>query len=287
MKRILLFVICLIVPFSCSSKQENTNGGQMRIVSVMPSYTEILFDIGAGDSVVGVSNYCDRPEAAKAIKKVGDYYTPSVEEIYNLKPTVVFISQSAASRLGDDLKKFNLNVIEIPVEKSIDDIFGTIRLIAKETGREKEGELLIRKLIAFIPEEDDSKERIKTYIDVDSGFWTSGKNSFLTDVVKKAGGENVFADVDKTYFQPSWESIIRSQPDFILSVSGNFRDFVRMPLSEKLPAIRKKAILEMDRNLLSRPAPSMFPLIQEIKDAMERPEIVNPCESDRTAANCR
>ena len=257
---------------ACSSKKSNVPEG-FRIVSVMPSYTEILFEIGAGENIVGVSNYCDRPEAAKNIEKIGDYYTASAEKIYSLKPDIVFIQESSASRLGSDLKKLKLNAVQIPQEQTIEDIFSTIKILAENTGRGKEGQKLIERLSSSLPKNNSAEKKPKIYIDVDSGLWTCGKLSYLTDIVSKAGGENIFAGAERNYFQASWETLLKNPPDYILSISGNFKDFSSRPLADAMPAIKNGNVIELDRDIISRPSPSMFPMINEINERITFPRL--------------
>lgn len=265
---ILLLFFCILSPLylsACGKDNADVSSEkkEQRFVSVLPSYTEILFDIGAGNEIVGVSDYCDRPEEAKKITKVGNYYTHSAEKIYSLKPDAVFIPESSVYVLGAELEKLNVRVVRIPQEKNIEDIFSTIRILSAETGRKKEGAALISSLKAFVPPEYKGRRK-KIYIDVDAGLWTCGGLSYLSDMVRLAGGENVFADVPRNYFQAAWESVLKSEPDFILTISGSFSDFKKRPLAAGLPAIKNKAFAEFDRSQISRPGPSIFPLIKEI-----------------------
>jgi len=259
-------LLCLCLFFNSSA-----NASDKRWVSTMPSYTEILFEIGAGDEIVGVSDYCDRPAAAKKIAKVGSYYTPSAEKIYSLKPSAVFIPVSSVSRLGQDLEKLKLRVIMIPQEKSVADIFETISILAKETGHIDEGNKLINSLKGMLPEPVSYGSRAKVYIDVDSGLWTCGSMSYLNDLVERAGGLNVFSSVRKNYFQAAWESVLNEMPEYIISVSGNIDDISGRPLASSIPAMRNKKIIELDRNIVSRPGPALFPLIKQINNFL-RPE---------------
>lgn len=263
-----LFLFAVLLA-ACSSKNPDASE-KMRIVSVLPSYTEILFEIGAGENIVGVSNFCDKPDAAKEIEKIGDYYTASAEKIYSLKPTIVFIQESSASRLGDDLQKLKINAVHIQQEQTIEDIFKTIRILSEKTGHTKQGQELIERLASSMPKNISEKNKPRIYIDVDAGLWTCGKLSYLTDIVNKAGGENIFANEDKNYFQASWETLLKNPPDYILSISGNFKDFSSRPLAETMSAVKNGNVIELDRDIISRPAPSMFPLIKEINARLER-----------------
>ena len=83
-----------------------------RIVSVAPSITEILFALGAGDQVVGVTNYCNYPEAAKAKPKVGGYSTPSLEVILSLRPDQVIMMKNRPD-VAQRLRQTGIDVLEL------------------------------------------------------------------------------------------------------------------------------------------------------------------------------
>jgi len=270
-----VFSICILSLFflsACNSTGESASTEKKRrFVSTMPSYTEILFETGSGNEVVGVSDYCDMPEAARKITKIGNYYTPSAEKIYSLRPDAVFIPESSVYALGSELEKLRVKVVRIPPEKNIEDIFSTIRIISAETEKKSEGEALISSLKSFIPAEYKGRRK-KVYIDIDSGLWTCGGLSYLSDMIRLAGGENVFADVQRNYFQVTWESVLKSEPDFILTVSGSFSDFSRRPLASELPAIKNKAVMEFDRSQITRPGPRVFPLIKEMAEILSSGE---------------
>jgi cobalamin transport system substrate-binding protein len=240
-----------------------------RIVSLMPSYTEIIFALDAQDQLVGVSNFCNYPAEALKKEKTGDYLRPNFEKIYSLKPDIVFAPQWKNSILLKNLKSLGLNVTQFKDESAIKDIFKTIRIIASKTNKKARGKILIKKL----------KERLKTiskktalnrkkprvYIEVDNKYWTAGKNSFLSDVIEKAGGENIFVDIKRSYFQTSWESILERNPDIIISLWGNEADYIQKPLAQKISAVSNSQIISnIERDKIARPALRVFEVIEEL-----------------------
>ncbi|MEK7722064.1 MAG: helical backbone metal receptor, partial [Elusimicrobiota bacterium] len=110
-----------------------------RIVSLMPSYTEIIFELGAGKDLVGVSNFCNWPAESVTIEKTGDYLRPNIEKIYSLKPDTVFAGAWADASSSKQLSSMGIKVVSLSEEKSIADIFATMRLIAAEVGLKREG----------------------------------------------------------------------------------------------------------------------------------------------------
>jgi iron complex transport system substrate-binding protein len=235
-----------------------------RVVSLMPSYTEIIFALGAGGDLVGVTNFCDYPPEAASIERTGDYLRPNVEKIYSLKPDVVFAGAWAAGSTAKQLSGMGIKVVQLPAEKKVPDIFSTIRLIAAELGRKSAGEKLIKKLYAeAVPRR---KERpLKVYLEADSGGWTPGGESFLSDAVARAGGENIFAGEKKEYFQASWEEVVRRDPDAVVLMSGTEKELLARPLAARLAAVKNgRVITGMDRDAFSRPGPRLFGEIKKL-----------------------
>jgi iron complex transport system substrate-binding protein len=239
-----------------------------RVVSLMPSYTEIIFELGAGGELVGVSNFCDWPAAAAKIEKTGDYLRPNVEKVYSLKPDVVFAGAWAAASSSKQLSGLGVKVVQLPEEKSAADIFAAIRLIAAELGRRAAGEELERRLKGMLPAGPPA-EPLKVYLEADGGGWTSGGQSFLSDAVRLAGGRNIFAGEKRGYFQASWEEVLLLDPEAVILLSGTKEEFLARPMARGLSAARSgRVITSLDRNAFSRPGPRLFGEIKKLKSLL-------------------
>jgi len=261
MKRLILFFISCLLPSGLQAA---------RIVSLMPSYTEIIFELGAGGELVGVSNFSDWPERAAGIKKVGDYFTPDIEGIYSLRPDIVFTCAGVNNKYLPGLKKLGIKTVELKQETSVSDIYVTVRAIAAGIGKEKEGEKLVKKLKSVLPARPDTASGRKVYIDIDDGGWTCGGRSFISDAVRLAGGVNVFSSVDKNYFKTSWEEILVRAPDYILILS-EFGNVAGNTLSERLPAVKKGGVIRtIDRDAFTRPGPRLFDEIKKLNGILEK-----------------
>ncbi len=235
-----------------------------RVVSLMPSYTEIIFALGAGKDLVGVSNFCDYPPEAAKIQKTGDYLRPNVEKIYSLKPDLVFAGDWASGTTAGQLSRLGVKVALLPEEKSVADIYRTIRLIAARLDRREEGEKLVKKLKASLPPPPEGKP-VRVYIEADSGGWTAGGDSFLSDAVAKAGGANVFGKEKRGYFQADWEDVLLMDPQAVILLSGTKKDFVSRPMAKDMAAVRSGLIITgLDRDAFSRPGPRLFGEIKKL-----------------------
>lgn len=235
-----------------------------RIVSLTPSNTEILFALGLGDKVVGVTTYCDYPEEAKEKPKVGDL-KGNVEQIVALEPDLVL----AKGVLNDDavakLRKLDIPVLCLNPE-SIEGVYRSIELIAKATGTSDKGEEIISdikkqidsvaKKVSKIPEE----ERLRVFIEAGSDpLYTAGKDTFVDELVTLAGGINIADDV-KGYQMYSSEAVVKNDPDVILSADSYYVDIMdeikKRPGWEEIKAVQEgRVIIDLDNNLLTRPGP--------------------------------
>jgi len=158
---LLLFILLAAAPLKAEAK---------RVVSLMPSYTEIIFGLGAGKDLVGVSNFCNWPPETAKLEKTGDYMRPNLEKVYSLKPDTVFAGAWADASSSKQLSSMGIKVVSLPEEKSAAGIFATVRLIAAELGRKREGEKLVRKLTALMPVKLPEKP-LKVYLEADTGGW--------------------------------------------------------------------------------------------------------------------
>lgn len=238
-----------------------------RVISLMPSYTEIIFELGAGPELAGVSSFCNWPPGAREKEKVGDYLRPSLEKIYSLKPDLVFAGTWRGLTLARDLREAGVHVIELPEESSIADIFRTINRIAGELGRKKEAAALIKKMKRDLKSRPLGPARPTVYLEVDEGGWTAGGKSFLSDAIEKAGGHNIFAGEAKNYFQASWEAVVKKDPDAVILLGGSKEGFLKRPLASKIKAAAQGRIFTgLDRDAFSRPGPRLVGEIEKLKN---------------------
>lgn len=238
-----------------------------RVVSLLPSYTEIIFELGAGDKLVGVTNFCKIPDGFN-IQRVGDYLNPNIELIYKIRPDIIFVGEWKNNLVERFAKKKSIKVVIIPSEKDINDIYKTINIIAKHLNKEVEAKNIIKRMRKEIERYSTMKSYKKVYIEIDRDMWTCGKDSFISDVISKAGGINIFNDVDKSYFKTSWEEVIKRNPDVIIILSGEKKeDFITRNMIEKIAAYKNSMIYELsqeERDLMVRPTPSVVNMITKL-----------------------
>jgi len=242
-----------------------------RIVSLLPSDTEILFALQA-QKVVAVSDFCDYPCNAAKLPKAGDYYNPNIEKIVALKPDMVFTGpwkNNAAQRL----RNAGIKVVEIPESRSIADIYSAITAIGGETGRSRQAQELVKglsaKIGALAAKNAALKRKPRVYVELDSPHWTAGGGSYLNDMIEKAGGANIFSDLPESYARVAWETVAARNPEIIISLSAAKTDFVSLPGAAGIAAVKNKRIVsDLDRNLLTRPSPRVYQALRALSKAL-------------------
>ncbi len=199
-----------------------------RIISLIPAVTEMLFAIGAGDQVVGVSSFDTFPPEVGSRMKVGGLFDPSFERILGLRPDLVVVYGSQ-----DDLVA-RLSQARIPMfsyrHAGLADITATIRELGERTGRAAQARTLaddIERELAAVRRASEGRQRPKTLLVFGReegalrGIYVSGGTGFLHDLVLAAGGDNVMADVPREGLQISLEHLLTRAPEVVIELRGS------------------------------------------------------------------
>lgn len=239
-----------------------------RIVSLSPSNTEIVFAIGKGDDLVGVTDYCDYPEDANKIEKIGGFSQPNIEKIIALKPDVVLASGIHADYIKT-LDRLNVPVIILD-PKSIRDVPGNIELLGMALNEEVNAHKTaddMRKTINVITSKTQSlseEKKPRVYYELwHEPYTTAGPGTFVNDIIELAGGRNIAADASTEYPQYSLESIIEKDPEIIIfshHYSSHYRasDFMIRVNWQAISAVAHGKIYEVDPNHVQRATPRLI-----------------------------
>ena len=238
-----------------------------RAVSLAPSVTEMIFAAGAGDRLAGVTTYCDHPEAAKAIEKIGDTQTPNIERIIALKPDVVFVS--TASQLEAFMRTLEQQNIAVYVTdpKGIDGVAENLRTLGRLFGTNQPSDDLASELqrrAAAVDESVKGKPRPRVFVQISNEpLFTIGKDAFVTELVERAGGQSVTRDVPTAFPKLSKEAASAMSPDvIILSDSEDNRE--PNEVFRNSPAVRNGKVYRIDADIISRPGPRLVDALEQI-----------------------
>jgi len=198
------------------------SGPARRIVSTAPANTEVLYALGAGAQVVGDTTFCDYPEAARALPKVGDFATIDVEKVLALEPDLVVATWSPQKRWVAALESRGLKVLVI-YPRGLEGVAASLQLVGRATGHEAEAAKLVadmKQRLAVVDKEvaavsEAARPRVFVLITTNPLF-TVGPGSSLDEVVRRAGGRNIFADLKSPYADVAAEAVVARDPDLIL-----------------------------------------------------------------------
>ncbi len=228
-----------------------------RVASLQPTTTELLFAIGAGELVVGRTTWCDAPAAALAVPSLGDGLNPNLEAIVAADPDLVLLypsalNDAAAARLGE----LGIATLRLRTNR-LADVPRLARLLGRATGRDAEGDSVATRF------ERELAAATTTRIDGPTVFilaWdqpltTIGAGSFLSEVVQRAGGRNVFAELASASAPVSLEAVIARDPSLVLVPAAELRDTAIRPEWNAVPAFRERRILRVTGSEYLRPTP--------------------------------
>ena len=250
-----------------------------RIVSLAPNLTEIVYAVGAGDRLVGDTTFCDYPAAAKNVVKVGDTMHPSVERIIALKPEIVLVS--TASQLEAFTKQLDAQQIAVYVTnpQSLEDVFRSIQTLGDLFGHHDATATLVDELrhrAAAVEAATRQAKPIRVFYQLsDSPLYTIGRESYLTDMVRQAGGVSVTGDVPGAFPRFSDEAALAARPEAIILPTGgsmgNANSNVVAALKNS-PAVLNNRVYKLNEDHLSRPGPRLIDGLEEIARVLH-PEV--------------
>ncbi len=238
-----------------------------RAVSLAPNLTENIFAVGAGKRLVGVTTFCNYPAEAEKIAKIGDTMNPNMEAVIALKPQIVFVTTaSQIEAFAETLERQSINVfVTNPADLEgvyrnlyqLGEIFGT-----QDETRRRVDEL--RRRVADVEARTATATDVKVFVQISKEpLFTIGSESFLTEIIRRAGGVSVTADAATAYPRFSKETALALEPEaIILSESEDnpepnevFRDS---------PAVKNNRVFKINADLLSRPGPRIVDALELI-----------------------
>jgi len=198
-----------------------------RIVSLSPAVTETLFILGMGESIVGVTEFCFRPQEARGKRIVATYSTVDLQALSSLDPELILSMTGFQRKSAFDLST-RFNVYPIPLPVSVAHIIGSVIEVGLVTGRYDEARSLALKMTKTVGALEPARRFVKTYVELDLDGPTSfGAYSYITDALYLAGGRNVLADEPCNWLAPDPERITAEDPEVIIyepRISEPFED---------------------------------------------------------------
>jgi iron complex transport system substrate-binding protein len=246
-----------------------------RVVSLAPNLTEIVFAVGAGDRLVGRTSYCDYPAEAKAIAEVGDTLHPSLERIIALKPQVVLVSTASQLEVFTNQLQGQNIAVYVTDPHDLEGVFRSIAQIGEIVGEKDRANLLVQKLrerTNAVEQAVKQKQPVRVFYQVSGEpLYTAGHDSFVTDLMRRAGGASVTADVPGAWPKYSNESALAARPDAIILPTGGSMGAANATVAEALrqsPAALQGRVYKINDDHLARPGPRSVDGLEEMAHAL-------------------
>lgn len=238
-----------------------------RIISLVPSATEIAYALELNNEMVAVTSNDNYPPQVKKLPKVGNMKI-DLEQVLKHQPDLVLASTVNDLETITQLRKLKIPVLVIGGD-TIKDIYRSVLIIAQATNRAWEAEQLVAKMekeirqvygkVVRIPKE----KRVKVWIEIGPDLYTVGGDGFLNEMVSLAGGVNV-AEKEKGWPKISSEQVVQWKPEVIITTYGGKQEIMKRKGWESIPAIQKKRVYEVNPDLTSRPSPRITQGIEEM-----------------------
>ena len=246
-----------------------------RIVSLSPHLAELVFAVGAGDLLVGVSAYTDYPDAAAKLPVVGDAFSLDQERLAVIRPDVLLAWKSGTpAHVVDELKARGYRV-EVITTTSIDDISTALKKIGAMTGHEQDADAVVRQFEGSLQElaaGNNGTEPIGVFYQVAARpLYTVNAEHYVSELIEICGGTNVFADLGGLAPLIGAEAVLQRDPDVILASTDAGPDaFLEWDRWPELAANRYENRFLMPADEIGRATPRLLVAAKVMCDTLER-----------------
>ncbi len=253
-----------------------------RIISLAPANTEILFALGLGKKVVGITDFCNYPSQTEEKEKIGAYNNPNLEKIIELKPDLILASHGNPPKIINQLEELNYTVVGLN-PKNINDIISSMTLVGQITANDKEAaklaEEMKKRMEAVLSGTSSLTENDKPrvlYVVWYKPLWTAGSETFIDELIQKAGGVNIAGELSG-WPQMSLETVIEKNPQVIIVGSSEDQpELIEAVKNEstlyETDAFQHNQIYTINTDIVSRTGPRIVDALEEMAKIIH-PEI--------------
>jgi len=281
MKRISILLVSLLIACSfCGCKQHGqadptpktyiftddygreveVPSSPVRIVSVSHSVTEIMFALGAGDLLVGRTDFCTYPPEVEEIPSIGGITNMNIEQILSLSPELVLSSSMVQQKNVQQLEKMGVPFVSIIEKQQFDGLFGNIEKIGQLIDRKEAADSLnkvlhkeLNNVLDSLGEIDNPKTAYYVVGFGAGGNFTAGGNTFINDIITMAGGKNIAGDVEGWSY--SLETLMQKDPEFIIIRTEDSATFCKTQPYNRLSAVKKGNVITIESGKLDIQGP--------------------------------
>ncbi|MGR3764581.1 ABC transporter substrate-binding protein [Rossellomorea sp. NS-SX7] len=302
----IIFMLSVLFTAACGNQPDNQNAGEgteeesvdqsikvkdalgdeitleskpERIITLIPSNTEILFELGLGEKVVGVTDFDNYPEEAADKEKIGGIEF-NVEKIISLDPDLVLAHESTAVSAKEGLNQLRdsgISVFVVQDTQKIDEVYTIIENIGKLTGKQKEAEKLVSSMREDLQELKSKAEKVeqqkKVYVEVAPApdIYSTGSNTFINEMLELINAENALKE-QEGWIAVNQEEVIAANPDVIITTYGDSEQVMTREGWQDINAVKNKQVYDVNPDLVTRTGPRLVEGVEEIAKSVY-PEI--------------
>ncbi|MCI2254935.1 ABC transporter substrate-binding protein [Domibacillus sp. PGB-M46] len=253
-----------------------------KIVSLIPSNTEIAFELGLGDEIAGVSDFDNYPEEVAQKEKIGGSEF-NVEKIIGLDTDLVLAHASSAHNSKEGLQQLRdagIDVLVVNDAQNFEQVYDSIEMIGEATGKKKEADAEVKEMKEGLAEIEEKASGIKgedeksVYIEVSPApnLFTPGKNTFMNEMLELIHANNAMSS-QAGWAQVSEEAVIKANPDVIVTTYGYYTENAVEQLMARqgwstIPAVENKSVVDVNSDLVSRPGPRLVEGVEALAEAV-------------------
>ena len=269
LRRLSVVVLFLL---ACHTSARRHDAPAQRVVSLLPSFTEILFAIGAGDRIVGRTQWCDYPPAARDIPSVGEGLPPNVESVMARRPDLVVLYNAGPNvTAAKQLERAGIQTVLIDLNR-LEDLGPAARTLGRLTGRQERAESLAIMLDSLAGRPPPPSTTSLAFVVWDNPPIIIGHGSYLDQLATQAGARNVFGDIAAPSAQVSLETIVARDPQWIAVLADTAVPpaFAKRREWRAVRAVREGHFLLLPGSLFGRPGPRSAEAIQQLRALLAR-----------------
>ncbi|MDQ0199647.1 ABC transporter substrate-binding protein [Neobacillus ginsengisoli] len=251
-----------------------------KIVSLIPSNTEIAYSLGLGKEVVGVSDFDNYPEDVTKKEKIGGQQI-NLEKIISLKPNLVLAQASSAHNSKEGLQQLRdagITVLVVNDAENFDQVYDSINMVGKATGETKKANEIVKgmkdKLADIKAKAAEIKDKKKVFVEVSPApeIYTPGKNTFMDEMIRSINAENIASD-QEGWVKIDQEAMIKRNPDVIVTTYGYYvKNPAQQVLSRKgwenVTAVKNKQVIDINSDRVTRPGPRIVEGVEDLAKAV-------------------
>ena len=249
-----------------------------RVVSLAPANTEIAFALGAGSKMVAGTSYDDYPAAAKALPKIGDFASPSVEKIVSFQPDLVLAAGGIQAALRAKIEKLGIKVFVVD-PTTLDGVYGDLTSLGQLMGVSDKATTVVaamKQRATAVEQKVAGLSKPTIFVEIYSKpLMTAGKATFIDNLVGLAGGTNVGDAAGSGYPAFSSEVLFKDNPDVYIATTGSMASpgqIAKRSGFSGLKAVKDHRVYVIDDNLLVRPGPRLIDGLEQLAQ-MIHPEV--------------